>query len=180
MNQIDKTKLNNFYIVEEPMQLRMIKVINKGKIELINFNHVAKINLQYENRIILNFDHTITRGAEPSKYSGFYYIEKEDVTNYEEIYRILFESEFEDFFTKIQTDEMVTGFVNKKCISTVKCADHNNMVIFNLSHSVSPSKNSNNNNPQFHSSDSIISGFKDSDGYDKYLDYVMTSLGQQD
>ena len=154
-------------------KLKIVRMFNNDKIELINFNNVAKINLQYANRIILNFNHTITRTVDAKtrgKFSGYYYIDKDSVENYEEIRDTLFSTEFAEKFAQIVTNNVCTGFINVNEISSVKISAHNSTVIFNLSHSVTSQRQ---NTSLLHSAESVLSTFNDKKSFNDYVDNFM-------
>lgn len=157
-------------------KLKIVKVINNNKIELINFKNVAKINLQYRDRIILNFNHTITRNigragsGEQGKFAGYYYIDKEAISNYDEIRDMLFSDEFAEYFARIEANGNVTGFVNMSEISTIKVSNHNLSVIFNLSHSVTSQRQ---NTSLLHSADSVLSSFETLFEFDNYVENLL-------
>lgn len=164
-------------ILNTQNELKIVKVVNNGKTELINFNNVAKINLQYKDRIVLNFNHTIVRNITNSQgvesqgtFSGYYYIDRSTVKNYQEIHDMLFSDEFAEKFVMIESNDHCNGFVNVSEISTVKVSDHNLSIIFNLSHSVSSQRP---NSKLLLSADSVISSFNDRNTFDEYVENFL-------
>lgn len=144
-----------------------------NNIEIINLSKVAKINITYENRIILNFNHTICRvnsnGA--SSYSGYYYIDRDKVSNYDEIYAMLNSAEFIETFIPLISTNKLTGFINRNEISTIKISDLSLSVIFNLSHTVTDKNNLNNM-----SADSVVSTFSNEEMYYSYYENLLSEL----
>lgn len=182
-------------------KLKIIKVLNNNKIELINFNNVARINIQYTDRIVLNFNHIITRNVKNKHesiqysdyhsheerqsreyglktdtklktFSGYYYIDKNTVSNYDSIMKMLFSEEFLKTFIKIMSRGECVGFVNVNELSTIKVSDYNLSVIFNMSHSIN---NQRSDGSDLLSADSVISTFVNLNDFEEYVDDFLES-----
>jgi len=166
-------------------KLRVIKVIHNNKVEVINFDNISKINVQYKDRIVLNYNHSITRnqwskGDNPTKstgkFSGYYYIDKSNTKNYNEIVDMLyFDEKFKDVFYPTMYLGKITGFVNVNEISSVKFCEDRLSVIFNLSNSVTAQKD---NPDKLESAESVISIFSNIETYTDYFeefceDYIV-------
>lgn len=151
-------------------RLPLINILKDGQLELVNFNNVAKINLQYEGRILLNFNHTITRGIagkdESGTFGGYYYIDRDLVSNYDEILQLIDSADYRSIFIPTYGDGHKNGYVNVNEISTIKISPHKLNVIFNLSHSVTSKRAQSKGQI---SADSLICSFRERAEFENYV-----------